>query len=101
MNDLFVNGDAGVAGKFTIAQKGALGPIVLHPSGGKLVHLPRCYAGLDECAHLVKHRACEGTSRPHCFQISLALKDNHNPKAILPIESSMALRAVCARTVLR
>jgi hypothetical protein len=77
VHHLLIDGDAKIARKFLVAQKSALGTVVLHARGGKLINIARSHTGLDEVRDLVQHRAGDHTCRPHGFQIAFALENDH------------------------
>src|SRR5260221_4721129 len=77
MDNLLVDRDAHLARKFTIPQKGAASAVMLHARGGEVIHLLGGDARLNKGGNLLEHRAGHRTSRPHCFQISLALENDH------------------------
>jgi hypothetical protein len=46
---------------------------MFHPADGKVVNLPGSHARLNKSGDLVQDGAGDGTSRPHRFQVTLAL----------------------------
>ncbi len=70
VDDLLVDGNAGVAGKSAVAEKGALAIVLAHQLGGQEVDLAGGSAGHDFLGESLEDRRGDGAGGPHEFDFT-------------------------------
>jgi hypothetical protein len=77
MDNLFIEADANMAGKFLVSEKSAANPGGGHQLGGGMVDLPSGDAGSDAGGKFVKNLSSDLASLPHFFNLMGTLDTDH------------------------